>query len=66
MEVEWKQRVKDEELELRNKLEKLGAFITSFAWSAVSEGEQYRLRKQFDLMCDYRQVLLDRIQHDFQ
>jgi hypothetical protein len=66
MEAEWKQRVRDEEIELRDRLEKLGAFITSFAWPAVPEDEQYRLRKQFDLMCDYRQVLLDRIRHDFQ
>ena len=66
MKAGWKQRVMDEELELRDKLEKLGAFITSGEWPAVPEGEQYRLRKQFDLMCDYRQVLLDRIRHDFQ
>jgi hypothetical protein len=66
MEAEWKQRVMNEELVLRDKLEKFGAFITSAAWPAVPEGEQYRLRKQFDLMCDYRQVLLDRIRRDFQ
>jgi len=54
-------RVLNERAELRDKLEKLLAFINSPAFSNVELAEQKRLRHQVDCMGEYLNILNERV-----
>lgn len=57
------QRVVDEKLELDRKIGKLDDFISysNPLFSKLSEKEQQRLCRQFDVMSEYSDILAERI-----
>ena len=55
------QRVIDEKAELDEKVEKLGAFIHSDAFTNVETEERARLYRQFVVMKNYAKILGERI-----
>ena len=55
------QRVVDEADELRTRLEKLSAFIGGEVYLTLDEGERSRLSRQAAVMCDYLDILTERI-----
>ena len=60
----FQRRVVDEMNELSKKLEKLNEFIGDNAiFAGLPYDEQIRLRKQREVMIQYRGILVDRIAH---
>lgn len=55
------QRVVDEKTELDAKLTKLSAFMDGQIFKALPEEERNRLIRQKEYMCDYSDVLAERI-----
>jgi len=58
---DFRERVVEEKRELDGKLQRLEAFIAGKAFDAINPGEQNRLVRQRDAMCDYSGILGDRI-----
>lgn len=54
-------RLKAEAAELYFRHEKLGEFIGSEKFAAVSDVQQSLLKKQYDAMCEYGKILDERI-----
>lgn len=59
----FQQRVVEEREDLRERTEKLLAFIDSPAFAKVGRSEQHRMRLQASSMTEYGNVLADRIAH---
>lgn len=57
----WQQRVVNEQKELKEKLDKLTAFINSDQFYKLDFDECYRLRQQHYFMFFYNEVLESRI-----
>lgn len=57
----YQSRVIEEKQELDFKLTKIHAFISSQQFQAVNQAEQERLKRQFQAMSTYSQVLGERI-----
>lgn len=58
---EFQQRVVTEETELKDKIDKLTAFLPTGIFRRLPEEEQGRLREQLDYMTKYDGVLVRRI-----
>ncbi len=58
-EFHW--RVVTEKAELSERTDKLAAFVFSEIFSTLPEDEQARLRRQLSVMCEYREILRQRI-----
>lgn len=58
---DYQLRVIAEGVELRDKISKLNTFIQSDKFKALDNAEQSRLARQIDIMCDYLEVLTERI-----
>jgi hypothetical protein len=63
MDKEYQAKVKEEKLNLDEKLVNLVQFITSHEFLALPADERKRLRKQYKAMVQYSEVLEDRIIH---
>jgi hypothetical protein len=61
----WKQRLVDEEKELKGKIEKLLSFLESEEFLTLLEREQELLIKQANAMEDYLHILTQRIEYLF-
>ena len=57
----YQQRVREEEGELTEKLNKLDAFLIGPIYPSLPRAEQMRLHRQYLIMQLYQQVLLERI-----
>ena len=57
------QRVKDEQATLDVKIRALGQFLLpgNLVFKGLDAEEQYRLKRQFELMCQYSDILQQRI-----
>lgn len=60
---DFQQRVVDEKTALDEKVEKLGAFLKSDKFKALSDFDKGMLSAQFGHMCSYSAVLGIRISH---
>lgn len=58
-----KERVEKEASELREKIDKLGNFLPTEAFEALSELQKDLLYQQYDIMCAYHKVLCTRIKN---
>lgn len=58
-----KERVEKEAAELREKIDKLGNFLPTEAFEALSELQKDLLYQQYDIMCAYYKVLCTRIKN---
>jgi hypothetical protein len=56
------ERLKEEEKELATKAIKLSQFISTDAYQELSDGNQYLLQKQLELMAEYVNILGTRIE----
>jgi hypothetical protein len=61
MKKEVKDRLVNEASELYQKIQKLALFLQSEDFKGLSNENQELLRKQYQLMLEYHQVLLQRI-----
>lgn len=57
------QRVVDEKRELDDKLSKLKVFLGGEIFHTLPSAEQFRLRRQSEVMQEYSNILLERITH---
>jgi len=57
------QRVVDEKRELDEKLSKLKMFLAGDIFSTLPSREQFRLKRQSEVMQEYSNILLERITH---
>lgn len=55
------ERVVAERAELHERLEKLVAFVNDERFGSLDHDEQRRMQRQVRAMCDYREVLDERI-----
>jgi hypothetical protein len=56
------ERLEQEEKELASKAIKLNEFITTDAYQELSDGNQYLLQKQLEVMSEYVNILGTRIE----
>lgn len=65
---DWKQRVLNERADLSGKVQRLADFITleRSGFRKLPTAEKNRLRRQLEAMLDYKQILEERIDSDFQ
>jgi hypothetical protein len=56
------ERLKEEEKELATKAIKLSQFISTDAYQELSDGNQYLLQKQLEVMAEYVNILGTRIE----
>jgi hypothetical protein len=56
------ERLKEEEKELATKAIKLSQFISTDAYQELSDGNQYLLQKQLEVMAEYVNILGPRIE----
>lgn len=59
--MDFRARVRAEKAELDEKLAKLKAFFGTAIFAGLDEAEQQRMRAQDEAMCDYSNVLKERI-----
>lgn len=59
--ADFRDRVRAEAAELDNKTKKLHAFFSTEAFAALDPAERERLTAQYAAMCDYSNVLSERI-----
>ena len=58
---DFQQRVIDEKKALDEKMNKLDAFLDAENRMTISEEEEERLKKQYNIMIDYSEILAERI-----
>lgn len=58
----YQARVKDEEAELSEKIAKLAVFIAGEPFDELDRAEQMRLGNQLSVMCQYANILRERIE----
>ena len=56
------ERLKEEEKELATKAIKLSEFISTDAYQELSDGNQYLLQKQLEVMAEYVNILGTRVE----
>ena len=56
-----KSRVKAEQLDLQDKIEKLGRFLVSERYYSLSEEHRFLLSQQYGIMMEYSRVLSRRL-----
>jgi uncharacterized protein len=66
IENHWRHRVHVEHHEVNGRVNRLLAFLESDASRTVAKAERLRLLTQLDIMRQYRDILWERIQADFQ
>jgi len=58
---DFKSRLLTEQSELNEKVKKLKSFLEGSNFKSIDERQQKLLEKQYDLMHEYNEILLERI-----
>ena len=58
---DYQRRVLEEQAGLEGKIQRLNAFMMSPAYSSIPAWDAHLLDKQYAAMCDYKDVLTERI-----